>query len=59
MIALFAADNAVLILRSARSARLEGWRQAPSLPPSFETARFAGLLRMRTALVYAAASSEA
>src|ERR1044071_1604825 len=29
--------NSTLILRSARSARLEGWPQAPSVPPPFET----------------------
>src|SRR5450756_1995758 len=28
----------VLILRSLRSKRLEGWQQAPALRPSFETA---------------------
>ena len=29
--------NSTLILRSARSARLEGWPQAASVPPPFET----------------------
>jgi len=29
--------SSTLILRRARSARLEGWPQTPSLPPSFET----------------------
>src|SRR5262245_23367259 len=31
----------------AEGPRLEGWRQLQSVRPSFETARFAGLLRMR------------
>jgi hypothetical protein len=38
-----------LILRSERSERLEGWRQARYLWPSFETRSLAvALLRMRT-----------
>ena len=36
-----------LTLRSARRARLEGW-DTSRLLPSFETPRFARLLRMRT-----------
>src|SRR5712692_11173773 len=37
----------------AEGARLEGWTQARHLCPSFETARYAGLLRMRWRLLFA------
>jgi hypothetical protein len=38
--------NTTVILRRPRSGRLEGWKHAPSLLPSFETRAFGALLRM-------------
>jgi S-disulfanyl-L-cysteine oxidoreductase SoxD len=49
--------NAVLILRSPRSGRLEGWPQASSLPPSFETRPAAAPQDEVWSLLFAAVAS--
>jgi hypothetical protein len=43
----------VLILRSERSERLEGWTQVRNTRPWFETRGFAALLTMRSDRIFA------